>query len=499
MIRSAGRVSRRRRFVKLFFQGIVGGGAAMAFPGMFQRARNAGIDGNGSAPKRVQPNIILVVVDDQRLQALEIMPTVRSQLAARGITFPNSFCASPVCAPSRASILTGQYVHNHGEDTNAARQFVNKRDKRDTIATMVRAGGYKTVFLGKYSHGYNMARDVPPGWDEWQAFLGGAPGYYDYRMSDNGRAVAYGDRPADYSTDVLAQKACRFIRDHRNSSQPFFMYVAPCAPHAPGTPAPRHLHRLDHLDFPVPAVEEDIRDKPQWVHDYRRLNSGNRKAAAPGRKVGAIRRGWAALLAVDEMIAGIRAALEETGKIQDTYIFYLADNGDDFSPHVNASGKLLPYEEGIRTPIIVRGPGVEAGGRRDHLVSTVDLLPTIASLAGVPVPGFADGRDLAPLFSCRPLPLSKWRKACLVELGKVTRWYRQSPPPPYKLLRTMDSKYIEYGTGEREFYDLRRDPGELVNTYEKLAAGQQNGLHSWLQRLQAAAGEKCREAEEDGL
>ncbi len=478
----------RRDFVKCISLGTIGGASLVDLPLLFTKKEKAL---NSS-----KPNIILIVVDDQLISSIDIMPTIKSQLADRGITFSNAFCASPVCAPARASILTGQYLHNHGETTNSTRKFVNKRDKQNTIATVLRGGGYKTVFIGKYTHGYDNAGYVPPGWDEWYALLGGAPGYYDYKMSENGKSVSYGNQPGDYSTDVLAQKAYALIDSHKNRGQPFFMYLAPCAPHAPKTPAPRHLNKFRNLTLPLPPLfEKDISDKPRWVRDYFRLNFEYNTWDTKEGSQNWLRR-LETLLSVDEMLDNILKKLIKTGALENTFIFYLADNGDDLSKHIHATGKLLPYEEGIRTPIIVRGPGVQTAINRDHLVSTVDLLPTITELAQIFSPDFVDGRSLVPLLPCDPLPLDKWRKACLVELGKFDRWYRQSPPPKYELLRTRSFKYIEYDTGEKEFYDLRLDPNELLDTYENLNSKQKDILKSHLQQLRNCSGKSCREIED---
>lgn len=485
----------RRDFVKHIFWGTLGGTALTKFPGMSDLSKPAIFTKKEKEIKSTRPNIILMVVDDQVISSFDILPTLRSQLVDKGLTFSNSFCTSPVCAPSRASILTGQYVHNHG-DFNSTNQFVNQRDRKDTIATILKAGGYKTIFLGKYTHGYDNASYVPPGWDEWHALLGGAPGYYNYKMSDNGKSVSYGNNATDYSTDVLARKTYDFIERYKKSREPFFMYLAPFAPHAPMTPAPRHMNKFDHLTFPLPLYEKDINDKPQWVHNDRRLNSTNQEWVMQEKVTKMKLRRLETLLAVDEMLGEIIKMLIEYENFPNTYIFFLADNGDDYSRHTNGTGKLLPYEEGIHTPIIVRGPQIEPGGKRDHLVSTIDLLPTIAGLAQVSIPEFVDGRSLIPLFSCPALPLSGWRKACLAELGKVEHWYRQSPPPAYKLFRTRDFKYIEYETGEKEFYDLRLDPNELVNTYENLFQKQKIELHLHLQQMQNTSRDKCREVED---
>ena len=429
-----------------------------------------------------RPNFVLIVTDDQVLKALRFMPCTQTQLLGQGIFFTNTFCASPVCAPSRASIFTGQYVHHHGVTTNAAPSFIKKRDQKNTIATVLKESGYTTALIGKYTHGFINERYVPPGWDVWYALLGGAPGYYNYRLNDNGRPLTFGDKAEDYSTDVLARKACGFIKSLEKSKRPFFMYLAPSAPHVPLTPAPRHMGAFAGLRIPMPQIEQDIRDKPRWLQDNRRLNVQNKGLAVQeSLDTGLDTKRMETLLAVDDMIANVLKTLADTGKIQNTFIFMLADNGDDYSRHTRFSGKLLPYEEGIRTPLIVRAPGTKSATVSDYLVSAVDLLPTLAELAGVSKPGFADGRSLVPLISDCPPPASNWRNACLVELGRFAKWYYLSHPPAYALLRFKDCKYIEYDTGEREFYDLRLDPDELLNIYENQNVAQKNRLHAQLQ------------------
>lgn len=486
---------KRRDFLKKVFLSSIGGTALMNFPRLFDITKAVTFEKREKKLKSTKPNIILFIVDDQLISSLDLMPTIRSQLVEKGIIFSNSFCASPVCAPARASILTGQYLHNHGETTNSVRKFVSHRDKKNTIATVLKGGRYRTIFIGKYTHGYNNASYVPPGWDEWYTLLGGAPGYYNYKMSENGKLVSYGNSVNDYSTDVLAHKAYDFIEINKNTNQPFFMYIAPFAPHAPSTPAPRHLGKFGNLKFLSPLYEKDISDKPQWLHDNRRLNSKTLEWVLQEFEVERWLRRLESLLAVDEMLENIIKILMNVEKLENTYIFYLADNGDDLSRHTNATGKLLPYEEGIQIPIIVRGPGMQTAIKRHHLVSTVDLLPTIAELSQIPIPDFVDGRSLVPLLPCDPLPLDRWRKSCLVELGKFDRWYRKSPPPAYKLLRTRSFKYIEYDTGEREFYDLRLDPHELQNTYKNLNPEQKNILNVQLQQLGNCSKNNCREVE----
>jgi len=436
---------------------------------------------------RPRPNFILIVTDDQVLKGLQYMPCVRAQLLDRGIFFSNTFCASPVCAPSRASIFTGQYLHHHGVTTNAEPSFIKKRDQKDTLATVLRDNGYTTALIGKYTHGPILPHYIAPGWDVWYALLGGAPGYYHYQLNDNGRPLIFGGEAEDYSTDVLAREACAFIRTLDKSKRPFFLYLAPFAPHAPKTPAPRHRDAFAGLHIPLPQLEKDISDKPLWLRDNRRLNA---KKELPNQKSLSNRfyaKRMETLLAVDDMISGMLKALSDSGKIDSTYIFMLADNGDDYSRHTGFSGKLLPYEEGIRTPLIVRAPGMRSAASCDQLVSAVDLLPTMAELAGAPKPSFADGRSLVPLLSNCLRPASAWRDACLVELGKFEKWYYRSHPPAYALLRFKNGKYIEYETGEKEYYDLRADPDELGNIYQNLDAALKSRLHEQLREALARA------------
>ena len=450
-----------------------------------------GCKNNEEKTADAKPNIILILVDDQVISSFNTLPKIQSDLIGKGIFFKNTFCASPVCAPSRASILTGQYPHNHGEETNGSKKFVNNRDKDNTIATILKNGGYKNVFIGKYTHGYNDANYVPPGWYNWYALLGGAPGYYDYIMSANGKPIKYDSHENDYSTDVISKIANNFILNNKDPDRPFFMYIAPFAPHSPRTPAPRHANYHFEKDSRPPFYESDISDKPKWVQDHRKfypLHDGEKRVRDGTYKLNS-------LLAVDEMIDKLIKNLAHTGKLDNTYIFYLADNGDDFSTHVKATGKLLPYEEGVRTPLVVRVPGINHSVKHDHLVSTVDLLPTIIELAGLDMPSFVDGRSMVPLLSSEPLPESEWRKRCYVELGDFKSWYQKAYPPRYQLIRGSAYKYIEYATGEKEFYDLRVDPKEMTNSYDSLSSETRHNLNLQLRRLSSCKGRSCRDAE----
>jgi N-acetylglucosamine-6-sulfatase len=194
-----------------------------------------------SAGATVAPSIVLIVTDDQRADTLDVMPTVQSELADNGVTFTEAFVTNPLCCPSRASILTGQYSHSNGVFGNDPPNggFAGFDDSA-TLATWLQAAGYRTALVGKYLNGYEGTY-VPPGWGEWHALSGGQS-YYDYELNENGVLGEYGSEPADYSTDVLSAKAAAFVRE---TSGPLFLFFAPLAPHFDANrfaaePAPRH-------------------------------------------------------------------------------------------------------------------------------------------------------------------------------------------------------------------------------------------------------------------
>ena len=217
-----------------------------------------------------QPNLILIVTDDQDLDAMAYMPQLRSLLVNQGLTFSNAFVTRSLCCPSRASILRGQYAHNHQIQSNhlpdgGFEKFTELGLDTSTIATWLQAAGYRTVLIGKYLNGIRGSSTyVPPGWDEWYGAVTEA--YFNYKLNENGAIVAYGRDPEDYLTDVLSGKATDFIR---RTTAPFFIYLTPHAPHEPAIPAPRHVGAFAGWIAPRPPSfnEADVSDKPTWIRD----------------------------------------------------------------------------------------------------------------------------------------------------------------------------------------------------------------------------------------
>ena len=397
------------------------------------------------------PDIVLIVTDDQRWDTLGEMPGLRRTVRAHGMTFREAFVVNPLCCPSRASILTGAYSHTTGVYTNVPPDGGTAAfDDRSTLATWLDDAGYRTAFVGKYLNGYAKPWYVPPGWDRWVAFLRGPSPYYDYHMSVNGRVRDYGSAAADYSTDVLARLAERFIRGVP-SDDPLFLFLAPAAPHHPHTPAPRYAEAEPLIPFsPGPNVaERDVSDKPAYIRalgsqDRRSEQKWNAKAVA--------------LKAVDDLVVRTVRALRDRGTLRNTLLVFMSDNGLAVGEH-RWSYKLTPYEESIRIPLVVRYDPLTRGTSTDALAVNIDLVPTIAEIAGMETPG-AEGRSLVPLLRG---DASAVRTEFLIEHLQFRTGPHHADPPTYCALRTVDRLFVHYDTGEEELYDLRRDPYQLRN------------------------------------
>ncbi len=458
-----------------------------------------------------RPNVVLIVADDLDLAAAERMPNVANLLRDRGTSFANAFVTTPVCCPSRASILRGQYVHNHGTLTNTGRDggfptFRRLGREDSTLATWLDDAGYRTALFGKYLNGFPKGVDpayVPPGWDDWYGISSRQPAYFDYQLNENGDLRSYGQDPAAYSTDVLAARLDAFVEAAASGQEPFFAYVSPLAPHWPATPAPRHADAFAGEAAPRPPSfdEADVADKPAYVGAAPSLSDDHLAQIDELH-----RQRLRSLLALDELVAALVATLEETGALDRTLLVFTSDNGLLAGQHRLPGGKQVPYDEAIRVPLLLRGPGVPAGRVVDPIALNVDLAPTIAELAGAEIPDFVDGRSLLPLLSSAPPPA--WRQGFLVELFGVVRARNQPAPdpaeadddgpavPPYRALRTADALYVEYETGERELYDLRADPHQLDNLAPAADSAALAPFSARLADLAECATDACRAAED---
>jgi arylsulfatase A-like enzyme len=453
---------------------------------------------NPAASER--PNFIIINTDDLDAKSVELLPKIKALLTDHGTTFANNFVTYSLCCPSRSSLLRGQYPHNHQIFSNfypegGFQKFHEIGNEQSTIATWLKSAGYRTMLAGKYLNGYPgkqlTSAYVPPGWDEWYALIGHHYAYYNYQLSENGRAVTYGDKLKDYETDVLAAKTIDFIgRAGQNRNQPFFIYLAPSAPHLPATPALKYASAFPNTTAPRPeSFNADEKGKPAWMR--------HKKPLTP-EEIGEIdqmyRKRLQSMLSVDDMVAEIVQELEKHGRLHNTYVFFTSDNGFHLGEHRLREGKSTAYEEDIRVPLIVRGPGVAAHKVVSDMSLNIDLAPTLAELAGVAIPDFVDGRSLKPLLHGAPL-VAPWRHDFFVQYR--TKSHRNLPT--FDGLRSTEYLYVEYATGEKELYDVREDPLEMHNLARTSSPALLAELSKRVSDLKHCAGAACRRDLQDPL
>jgi N-acetylglucosamine-6-sulfatase len=440
------------------------------------------------SPPAVRPSIVLILTDDLDVPTTEALPRLGGLFAQEGLTFDHAYVTQPLCAPSRASILTGRYSHNHGVHSNTAPDggfSALRPSEASTIAVWLKSAGYRTGLVGKYINDYPTggANDhVPPGWDYWYGHCSGFEDdrYYSYYVNDNGALVKHGAKPEDYSTDLEAQRAVEFIRRAAAGTEPFFLYLAPEAPHAPAYYAERHGGEFTRALAPrVPSFNEaDVRDKPVWVWGIDPMSDEEIDRTDRLQQ-------WRlrSMLAVEDMIQGVVQALAETGRLDRTYIIFTSDNGILMGQHRIVGRKGSAYEESIRVPLMVRGPGVPKGVA-DLFALNIDLAPTLAELAGVSVPGSVDGRSLAPILRGSPPAADRWRADVLVEnYGTGISL----------TLRTRDWMFQDLESGEVELYDMRKDPYQLESLHRQADPTMLEGFRRRIGALSKCQGASCRE------
>ena len=460
----------------------------------------------GANSQRARTNVVVIMTDDQTVESLRVMANVRTLLAGQGTTFENSFASFSLCCPSRATFLTGQYAHNHGVLGNSPPGGGYARlDSSNTLPVWLQRAGYRTIHIGKYLNGYPGANrtHVPPGWTEWYGSIDPSTyRFYNYTLNENGRLVTYGSDPASYQADVYARKGVDAIRRLATAGAPFFLSVAFLAPHSGGphesddprnsatpAPAPRHRDRFAAEALPQTASfnEADVSDKPAGIRGRPLLSSQQIANITEN-----YRQRLESLLAVDEAVAALVAALRETGQLDRTLIVFTADNGFFHGEHRVPSGKVLLYEPSIRVPLILRGPGIPRAGRVSELAANVDLAPTIVEATGARPLRVMDGRSLLPL--ARDATRRTGRDI-LIERGPGG-----NNQQIFSALRTTRYLYAEYSNGDRELYDVVRDPDQLTSLHADPASQALRGaLAERLARLRSCTGAACRAAPRLGV
>lgn len=451
------------------------GGVGAAVAGLGLTEAMSGVRGG--------PNLLVIMTDDQPYYTVPHTEAVKSLIGDRGMTFsPHAYVSTPICGPARATLLTGRYSHNTGL-TKTAGAYGDLRFSiygSDTIATRLQRAGYSTYFGGKYTNGYDGGA-VPPGWDDWFAMVEPETAEADSFHYRNSRGSRRYYRSAVNETDVLGADAERFVRDQADTPIPWFAYVCPHAPHSPYYPAPRHADEFGATpprDAPSNG-EEDPSDKPEWVRAEVPYTESERRRATRVYR-GKLRE----LQEVDDMVRRLMDALEETGQLENTFVFFLTDNGYLLGEH-GLLRKNLPYEEASRTPFIVRGPDLPGGSRSSVMVSHADLPPTLLDLAGVSWEDL-DGRSLVPVFSKGGGRPAAWRDEVLVEdLGRG-----------WNMLRTPGWAYVEWDAGQKELYDMYADRYQLHSLHaDPDKADLIARLSTRLDALKACSGESCRSAD----
>ncbi|HSJ22283.1 MAG TPA: sulfatase [Nocardioidaceae bacterium] len=461
-----------------------------------------------------RPNIVLFSADDMRADDLEFMPRTRQLLGRAGTTFTDAISNYPLCCPARAVLLTGQYSHNNGVQGNkwpagGHRKFYETGAELETLPVWLKRAGYNTGLVGKYLNNYGATnseqastgpRYVPPGWDEWHASVGGVLKYYCVTLNHNGRLRRH---PGEYQTDLYTSLSTDFIREYAGKEKPFFLWASHFAPHvgvsprandicgkAAGLPVPaaeRHKQMFDGLPLPeAPSInEEDMSDKGTYMNGRAKQDLGRMGASHRSR--------IESLQALDESVADTVAALKAKGVLDDTLFVFTSDNGWLLGEH-RAHKKTLPYEEALKVPLMMRGPGLPTNEQRHQPVSLVDIPATVLELAGATATKPQDGVSLMGHLGD---PGRLARRIMPIEAGPEPDIQKRHnlimPLWLYRGVRSSQYSYIAWqimGSEEEEFYDLDEDPFQLDSRHEATSQALITA-RAYYEKLRDCAGPTC--------
>ncbi len=463
---------------------------------------SAGSPAEAQAAASGPPNVLVIMIDDARLGDMSTLPTVRNLIGDAGATFSNAVAPFPLCCPARATLLTGQYAHNHGvlgngDGFNPLGGFANFKDAH-TLATWLNPD-YTTGWLGKYLNGYSGTY-IPPGWDVWKAPGDNWSSYKPTTFNINGTIV----NQTQYQTDLVGGFATSFINQYAPQQQPFFLVTSLLAPHT-GSPveaddpkkvfgtkantyltasvAPIYRDRFASLplDDDPSFNEADVSDKP------------NKPALLPDWAIASLRETNAqrreSLLSAQDAVSNIITALQASGDLSNTYVIFLSDNGYMLGEHRLANNKSGPYEVSVRVPLLMRGPGIPAGTVVPQPVGQQDLARTVLAMTdhnGANGTFVIDGKNLLPMVTD---PSLNANRPIIIEAGPATTTtttYR------YHGIRMPGWKYVERGGGAKELYNLTADPFELNNLAGKPAnAAKQAEMKALLTQYKWCAGAQC--------
>jgi len=519
-------------------------------------------------PEGQQPNFVVIQTDDQTIdslyatftppggQPIQVMPNTLSLIGEKGVTLTRYYVSYPLCCPSRVSLLTGRYAHNHNVRGNVQPNggylgFSFRGANTHNLATWLQGAGYRTIHIGKFLNGYgdepyDNGKTVPPGWNAWHTVLKADTDhyFYGYELNNNGEIGGpygdsgswetreYGERddfgcplaplnglPCFYETDVFNRIASEEMLG-TPAETPFYLQLDYTAPHgdfrrpAGPEPAPRHYNSFAGARLPHSRQqgvnEGNVADKPRFIREAAFLSPVELHTYRVYYE-----KQLESLRSIDEGVKQVVDTLGAMGRLRNTYIIFTSDNGFFFGEHRLVGGKFLAYEPATHLPFLMRGPGIKPGSSTGELAMNIDIAPTILELAHVTADKSLDGRSLVPyvtdtsLRSRRPLLFESFVETNDVEANgaepsKTARASANSgngasasiaaPPKDYEGIRLGAFKYIEWPSGEKELYDITKDQYELHNlARNKNYAPIRNFLHNRLRELEDCSGRTCRE------
>lgn len=397
--------------------------------------------GTGSGSR---PNILLIITDDQRFGTMEFMPQTQARIFEEGVTFSQAYITTPLCCPSRSSILTGMYAHNH--------YVLNNWDtlEKPTFVEALHENGYFTGLVGKYLNTYpTKIDDAPrPEYDYWAVTAKAE--YYDPQFNVNGTPDTY----EGYMTYLERDFAVEFLRIAAERDQPFLLVFSTRSPHNPALPAPGDETLFVDLPphRPPSFAEADLSDKPNWIQERKPLSEEDVAEVDELRL-----KQLQSLHSADQAIDSLLTELDELGVEEDTIVIFLSDNGRLWGEH-GFDTKYFAYEENSHVPFAIRYPSLVRNARvDDRLVANIDIAPTLYDLAGIPIPPDVDGESLVPLLEGKRT--RNWREYLIIE-----GWAKPAlEGPPYRAIHTGRYVYVEWEGDKSELYDLEEDPFQLTN------------------------------------
>jgi arylsulfatase A-like enzyme len=421
-----------------------------------------------------RPNFLVILSDDQRHDTMDYMPRTKARIFSEGVTFPNAYITTPLCCPSRASILTGMYAHKHGVRLNPHPLH------KETFVHQLKKAGYFTGQVGKYLNSWDGS--ARPEFDFWAAGPGGVAHYFNPKININGTwSVQQG-----YLSHIMRDYAIEFLQRAAQQEKPFVLLFSPNAPHfayppsggpprgpldvsfflLPPEPAPGDETLYEDLRAHRPANfdKKELSTKPRWFGSLLPLT-----ADLIAQVDGFRRKQLQSLNALDQAIDSVLSALAAQGKLDETFVIYLSDNGHFWGEHGIAWGKNAVYEEASRVPFAVRYPRLTSRSRVEtKLVANIDVAPTLYELARLPIPSEVDGRSLLPLLDPAAVQATsdaQWREELLIE-----GWFADAALKlgwaPYAAIHTGQYVYVETEGDRSELYDLATDPHQQHNHVE---------------------------------